>query len=462
MSEQDRHFETLFGYAVYNGMLIDHAWDECCLWGEDEAENWDPALKHVLQTLAERWRKRIRDAPELQAMVSRYERMPPEGSLRDAPDAFEALSDAEQELVVFTIHEPLVRWLTMTRLADECPSFRLTLHAIPSRDLAEQAYQVLFGMQCHTGQKDVETEQAFLASLITEMQEAASQVTDQASIDSDDSDDSEPARLGAFERYEALLGLDLRHLASSAWRYEHALKAGQRYLTISLSFDEDAHTRADLDASTRRFVGAAVTSNSPDRFKFLWKAVVGEAASTLQWQPPEITRSFVSQSAPEDPIVRRCIRVLSMIHELHKAGYQRLRVLPFLSPSGAYWRAWITSSDNVAADGFTLIDWDPEDRGQVVAKYTSGQEAGYFGWTDAAAMSARQLAQRFVERFPSICERSVGLDWAYAGWLTDVLGHAERAENGGGLVYLITDGYIDPSDLRRWQPPPPIQRGSPP
>jgi hypothetical protein len=74
-------------------------------------------------------------------------------------------------------------------------------------------------------------------------------------------------------------------------------------------------------------------------------------------------------------------------------------------------------------------------------------------------MSARKLAQRFVERFPSICERSIGLDWAYAGWLTDVLGHAERAQDGGGLIYLITDGYTNPSEMRRWQPPPPIKIG---
>jgi hypothetical protein len=34
MSEQDRAFEKLFGYAVYNGLVIDRAWEECELWGE--------------------------------------------------------------------------------------------------------------------------------------------------------------------------------------------------------------------------------------------------------------------------------------------------------------------------------------------------------------------------------------------------------------------------------------------
>jgi hypothetical protein len=43
-----------------------------------------------------------------------------------------------------------------------------------------------------------------------------------------------------------------------------------------------------------------------------------------------------------------------MVHELHKAGYQRIRILPYLSPSGAYWRCTITTSDNVADDGYHL------------------------------------------------------------------------------------------------------------
>jgi len=33
--------------------------------------------------------------------------------------------------------------------------------------------------------------------------------------------------------------------------------------------------------------------------------------------------------------------VLAMVAELHKRGYQRLRVMPFTSPNGLYWRCWI-------------------------------------------------------------------------------------------------------------------------
>jgi hypothetical protein len=34
--------------------------------------------------------------------------------------------------------------------------------------------------------------------------------------------------------------------------------------------------------------------------------------------------------------------VVEMVHELHKAGYQLLRISPGLSPSGIHWRCPIT------------------------------------------------------------------------------------------------------------------------
>jgi hypothetical protein len=39
--------------------------------------------------------------------------------------------------------------------------------------------------------------------------------------------------------------------------------------------------------------------------------------------------------------IRRAVRVLAMVGELHRRGHQKLRVMPFLSPSGNAWRCWI-------------------------------------------------------------------------------------------------------------------------
>lgn len=129
-----------------------------------------------------------------------------------------------------------------------------------------------------------------------------------------------------------------------------------------------------------------------------------------------------------------------------------------VAPSGCHWRAIITPTDNVAPDGYHILDEDMDNTRQMVARYTSGQDNEYFGWTDAGALDARAMATLFIQRFPRITAAGEGLDWAYAGWLTDVLGHAERNGSDGGLVYLIHDGPTDYDYLRRWAPPPPPPR----
>ena len=213
-----------------------------------------------------------------------------------------------------------------------------------------------------------------------------------------------------------------------------------------------------MDDLTRAYVGQAVASVHPDRFRLLWKALIWEASKQLPWKPPEAHGGAVSVSPPTDPLIRRCIRVLAMVHELHKAGYQRIRVLPMLAPSGCYWRAIVTAADNIGPDGYHILDDDIDDARQIVARYTSGQDNEYFGWKDAGGLDARALANLFIQRFPRIAAAGEGLDWAYAGWLTDVLGHAERHGEDCGLIYLIHDGPTDDDYLRRWAPPPPLSR----
>ena len=150
--------------------------------------------------------------------------------------------------------------------------------------------------------------------------------------------------------------------------------------------------------------------------------------------------------------VRQGTRLLSMVHELHKAGCQRIRINPGLSPSGVHWRCNITYAENVAADGHSIRDFDHE--GGHVAPYSSASGSRYFGWDGAEHLDARRLAQKFVSGFPLIVQRGTGRDWPYAGWLTDVLGRAEqgRAED---LPVLYADYPLDREMLVRWQPPTP-------
>lgn len=123
-----------------------------------------------------------------------------------------------------------------------------------------------------------------------------------------------------------------------------------------------------------------------------------------------------------------------MLHELHKVGYQRLRAEMGMSPSGIHWRC------TIFVDGRSDIE---------PACYTSAADARYFDWMDAERDNARQMAAKFIDRFPELCEAGAGLDYANVGWLTWMLGKAES----GALPVFYADYplEIDPKDRA---PPP--------
>jgi hypothetical protein len=154
----------------------------------------------------------------------------------------------------------------------------------------------------------------------------------------------------------------------------------------------------------------------------------------------------VSITPPSDSTIRRAIRVLSMVGELHKAGYQQLRIAAGMSPSGIHWRCHITPAVNVQTNGWEPIDWN-----SGVANYSSSDGSSYFGWTDAPSKNARELAQLFLERFSDIARLGVGSDYEYAGWFVRVLGCAEN----GDLPIFFSD---DDADRGKILPPPLIRR----
>lgn len=149
---------------------------------------------------------------------------------------------------------------------------------------------------------------------------------------------------------------------------------------------------------------------------------------------------------PKTAALRDAARLIAMVHELHKAGYQRVRILPAMAPNGLHWRCTISDSGNFSPDGLALVTTD-EDR---VARYTSGDGARYFGWKDGPVLTARLMAVRFLQCFPNIAAGGKGRDWAYAGWLTDVLGRAEH----GSFVIFHADYPIADDELALWLPPP--------
>jgi hypothetical protein len=142
-----------------------------------------------------------------------------------------------------------------------------------------------------------------------------------------------------------------------------------------------------------------------------------------------------------------------MLNELHKAGFQRLRGMPYMSDSGAYWRLEIGPASLFFRNHGALLDdaasdniWRDAASGNqdaVVARYTSGmaKDGAYFGWRDAAKDDARQLAAKFVERFPRLASMGMGRDHAYAGWFLYMLGLAER----GWLPVVFSNSHVPTS-----------------
>ena len=149
----------------------------------------------------------------------------------------------------------------------------------------------------------------------------------------------------------------------------------------------------------------------------------------------------MSDERHPDPAMRRAQRVLLMVHELHKRGYQKLRVCPGLSPSGAYWRCAITPVSNVLITHGALVrEYD------VGAHYSTADENRFFGWPDAQQDSARALATKFIERFRDLVSAGKGLDWPYAGWYVSMLGFADQ----GQLPIAYADWYDkDPDYLAK-------------
>jgi hypothetical protein len=131
-----------------------------------------------------------------------------------------------------------------------------------------------------------------------------------------------------------------------------------------------------------------------------------------------------------------------MVGELHKRGYQKLRIMPYMAPTGA-WRCSIApvilfyrnhGAMHVEPPSMAPDITEPP-AAAMVARYSGAVGNRYFDWDDATTDSARQLADKFIERFPVLADCGKGWDYLYAGWFQRLLGYAER----GWLPYLFAE-----------------------
>jgi hypothetical protein len=129
------------------------------------------------------------------------------------------------------------------------------------------------------------------------------------------------------------------------------------------------------------------------------------------------------------------LRVIRMVSELHRLGFEKARIMPYEYPIA--YRIRVGPAEIFSPRNGAYCD-APHDE---YAQYSSAQQNACFGWEDAKADSPRALADKFVERFPAIIERCAGRDPAYVRWLAELLGVLDR--NPGRLPVVMAD-YMEP------------------
>jgi len=98
-------------------------------------------------------------------------------------------------------------------------------------------------------------------------------------------------------------------------------------------------------------------------------------------------------------------RILLMVHELHRLGYERLRILPMMAPSGMHWRCKFFPAG------------EPHRELQF---FSTGSGAACFTWEDATEDSPAELGRKFIARVPA-ASAAKGEDPAYAAWFVTML-----------------------------------------
>lgn len=151
-------------------------------------------------------------------------------------------------------------------------------------------------------------------------------------------------------------------------------------------------------------------------------------------------------------------KLLAMVAELHHRGYESLRIVPGLSPSGTSWRFELVPASRSAPEGGALLR-----RGgpRNYPCYTTADGLGAFGWPDAAARSEAELADRAEGKLSALLSKCRTPDPEYVRWFQEML----DASAPLGLPVAYADMRMRPDSLYvvghcpiRWIPTPPPPR----
>lgn len=236
-------------------------------------------------------------------------------------------------------------------------------------------------------------------------------------------DDSDGLTMPAMPGYVEP-GKESSVLEDEFWtKAERRAKSMGKRPEFSLSGEilRDSDLVFDIANRLRRDMVDADNFEAPRLLKAAIAALHSESAASTP-KPSDHCHTEVSTQSSHDPQFKLATRVLSMVHEMHKAGYQRLRVGCGWDANGKAWRVRLMPSSRVCDDGWSPISCE------IRADYSTADGKAYFGWKDAAGDDARALANKFIDRFPDLALEASGHDWAYAGWFSMILGEAEHGE----------------------------------
>jgi hypothetical protein len=103
-------------------------------------------------------------------------------------------------------------------------------------------------------------------------------------------------------------------------------------------------------------------------------------------------------------------RLMAMVRELHRAGYQRLYLYSWPKPSGLHWRWHLFTGQRQWMDRSWREGW-----------YGSGADYNFnpvMGWNDAPSADARELASALARFDPHGMSQALGRDEDHTEWFS--------------------------------------------
>jgi hypothetical protein len=138
-------------------------------------------------------------------------------------------------------------------------------------------------------------------------------------------------------------------------------------------------------------------------------------------------------------------RVLLMVRELHRMGFQQLRAPAYMYPLA--WRCPVVPAAWTLREHGGVYEQPPDKvmnllgLGSLRSTYSSAEGQGLFGWQDCVFATPAELARRFVRERPALALAGWGADPKYAAWLESAL----QLTAPCGMYYAFAE-YQDETD----------------